>query len=84
MKEVSCFTAVFAFIAVCSFFSCCRRLLSPFKVYMSMTDKRVTMIKPVVGKVRSPAYALPENDFVYGIESKMDKEGAGEGERNTR
>lgn len=36
------------------------------------------MIKPVVGKVRSPAYALPENDFVYGIESKLDKEGAGE------
>ncbi len=39
------------------------------------------MIKPVVGKVRSPAYALPENDFVYGIESKLDKEGAGEGKK---
>ena len=39
------------------------------------------MIKPLVGKVRSPAYALPENDFVYGIESKLDKEGAGEGEK---
>lgn len=45
-----------------------------------MADKRVTMIKPVVGKVKSPAYALPDNDFVYGIESKLDKEGAGEGE----
>ncbi|KAL7527159.1 hypothetical protein ACHAXR_001830 [Thalassiosira sp. AJA248-18] len=43
-----------------------------------MADKRVTMIKPVVGKVKSPAYALPDNDFVYGIESKLDKEGAGE------
>lgn len=40
----------------------------------------MTMIKPVVGKVKSPAYALPANDFVYGIESKLDKEGAGEGE----
>ncbi|KAL7527760.1 hypothetical protein ACHAWF_002300 [Thalassiosira exigua] len=43
-----------------------------------MADKRVTMIKPVVGRVKSPAYALPDNDFVYGIESKLDKEGAGE------
>lgn len=43
-----------------------------------MADKRVTMIKPVVGKVKSPAYALPDEDFVYGIESKLDKEGAGE------
>lgn len=41
-------------------------------------DKRVTMIKPVVGKVKSPSYALPDNDFVYGIESKLDKENAGE------
>ena len=38
-----------------------------------MADKRVTMIKPVVGKVKSPSYALPESDFVYGIESKLDK-----------
>ena len=45
-----------------------------------MTDKRVTMIKPVVGKVKSPSYALPGNDFVYGIESKLDKECAGQGE----
>ena len=37
------------------------------------------MIKPVVGKVKSPSYALPDNDFVYGIESKLDKENAGEG-----
>lgn len=43
-----------------------------------MADKRVTMIKPVVGKVKSPSYALPEDGFVYGIESKLDKEGAGE------
>jgi hypothetical protein len=41
------------------------------------------MIKPVVGKVKSPAYALPESDFVYGIESKLDKEGAGEGEEQS-
>jgi hypothetical protein len=45
-----------------------------------MPDKRVTMIKPVVGKVKSPSYALPDDDFVYGIESKMDDENAGEGE----
>jgi len=36
------------------------------------------MIKPVVGKVKSLSYALPDNQFVYGIESKLDKEGAGE------
>ena len=45
-----------------------------------MSDKRVTMIKPVVGKVKSPSYALPDDDFGYGIESKLDKENAGEGE----
>jgi hypothetical protein len=44
-----------------------------------MSDKRVTMIKPVVGKVKSPSYALPDDDFVYGIESKLDMENAGEG-----
>ncbi|KAL7490618.1 hypothetical protein ACHAWT_000416 [Skeletonema menzelii] len=38
-------------------------------------NKRATMIRPVVGKVKSAQYALP--DIVYGIESKMDKEGAG-------
>ena len=43
-----------------------------------MTDKRVTMIKPMVGKVKSPSYSLPDNDFVYGIESQLDKENAGE------
>jgi hypothetical protein len=36
------------------------------------------MIKSVVGKVKSAQYALP--DIVYGIESKIDKEGAGKGE----
>lgn len=41
-------------------------------------NKRVTMIKSVVGKVKSAQYALP--DIVYGIESKIDKEGAGKGE----
>ena len=48
----------------------------------TMPDKRVTMIKPVVGKVKSPSYALPDDDFVYGIESKLDKENAGEGEKS--
>lgn len=43
-----------------------------------MTDKRVTMIKPVVGKVKSPSYALPDDDHVYGIESKINEENAGE------
>ena len=43
-----------------------------------MADKRVTMIKPMVGKVKSPSYSLPDNDFVYGIESQLDKENAGE------
>lgn len=35
------------------------------------------MIKSVVGKVKTAQYALP--DIVYGIESKIDKEGAGKG-----
>ena len=48
-----------------------------------MPDKRVTMIKPIVGKVKSPLYALPDEDFVYGIESKLDKENAGKGEEST-
>ena len=43
-----------------------------------MADKRVTMIKPVVGKVKSPSYPLPDDDFIFGIASKLDKEGAGE------
>ena len=42
-------------------------------------NKRVTMIKSVVGKVKSAQYALP--DIVYGVESKIDKEGAGKGEK---
>lgn len=41
-------------------------------------NKRVTMIKSVVGKVKSAQYALP--DIVYGVESKLDKEGAKKGE----
>ncbi len=48
----------------------------------TMPDKRVTMIKPVVGKVKSPLYVLPDEDFVYGIESKLDKENAGKGEES--
>ena len=43
----------------------------------SVKNKRVTMIKSVVGKVKTAQYALP--DIVYGIESKIDKEGAGKG-----
>lgn len=45
-------------------------------------NKRVTMIKSVVGKVKSAQYALP--DIVYGVESKLDKEGAGKGEISLR
>ncbi|EED87567.1 predicted protein, partial [Thalassiosira pseudonana CCMP1335] len=41
------------------------------------SSRRVTMIKPTVGKVKTSAYALPDNEFVYGIESPLDKEGAG-------
>ncbi|KAL3783624.1 hypothetical protein HJC23_004990 [Cyclotella cryptica] len=41
-------------------------------------NKRVTMIKHTVGNVKTPAYALPNSDFVYGIESKLDIEGAGD------
>lgn len=43
-------------------------------------NKRVTMIKSVVGKVKSAQYVLP--DIVYGVESKLDKEGAGKGENS--
>ena len=58
-------------------FSCyCNQSIIKAKM---ISDKRVTMIKPVVGKVKCPSYALPDNDFVYGIESKLDKENAGEG-----
>ena len=42
-------------------------------------NRRVTMTKPIVGKVKASAYALPDHDFVYGIESKHDNEGAGAG-----
>ena len=51
---------------------------TPRNMDTSGKNKRVTMIKSVVGKVKSAQYALP--DIVYGIESKMDKEGAGKGE----
>ena len=44
-------------------------------------NRRVTMTKHIVGKVKASAYALPNDDFVYGIESKLDNEGAGAGER---
>jgi len=37
------------------------------------------MIKPVVGKVKTPSFSLPTEDHVYGIESKPDVENAGEG-----
>ena len=42
-------------------------------------NKRVTMIKHVVGKVRSSSHSLPEGDFVFGIPNKLDEEGAGQG-----
>ena len=45
-------------------------------------NRRVTMTKHIVGKVKTSAYALPNDDFVYGIESKLDNEGAGAGEGN--
>mmetsp|Transcript_27524 Transcript_27524/g.55401 ORF Transcript_27524/g.55401 Transcript_27524/m.55401 type:complete len:240 (-) Transcript_27524:228-947(-) len=44
---------------------------------MTTKNRRVTIIKPTVGKVKSSSYSLPDSDFVYGIESKLDKEGAG-------
>ncbi|KAL7482110.1 hypothetical protein ACHAW6_007808 [Cyclotella cf. meneghiniana] len=43
-----------------------------------LKNRRVTMIKHTVGNVKTPAYALPESDFVYGIETKFDIEGAGD------
>jgi len=49
-------------------------------VMAEVKNRRVTMIKHTVGNVKTPAYALPESDFVYGIESKLDIEGAGDGE----
>ena len=44
-------------------------------------NRRVTITKNLVGQVKTSAYALPDNDFVYGIESKLDPEGAGNGKR---
>lgn len=49
---------------------------------MTTKHRRVTIIKPTVGKVKSSSYSLPDSDFVYGIESKLDKEGAGKGTPN--
>lgn len=46
-------------------------------------NRRVTMTKHIVGRVKTSAYALPDGDFVYGIESKLDSEGAGAGEAIT-
>jgi hypothetical protein len=43
-------------------------------------NKRVTIIKHLVGKVRSPGYSLPgdrDESFAYGIRNKADEEGAG-------
>lgn len=43
-------------------------------------NKRVTIIKHLVGKVRSPGYSLPgdqDDSFAYGIRNKPDEEGAG-------
>lgn len=56
--------------------------LIPFVVVNNMAEvknRRVTMTKPIVGRVKASAYALPDSDFVYGIESKLDSEGAGAG-----
>jgi hypothetical protein len=44
-------------------------------------NKRVTMIKHIVGKVRTAGYALPDDNnpsFTYGIPNIVDSEGAGE------
>jgi hypothetical protein len=43
-------------------------------------NKRVTMIKNLVGKVRTASYALPGDnapDFTYGVPNVVDPEGAG-------
>jgi hypothetical protein len=75
---------VYSIVNLCSirFFQCAATKITTVTSTLNrtMSDKRVTMIKPVVGKVKSPSYALPDDDFVYGIESKLDKENAGEGE----
>lgn len=63
-----------------------RQLLSepsrkvPSRIMAEVKNRRVTMTKPIVGRVKASAYALPDSDFVYGIESKLDSEGAGAGE----
>lgn len=48
-------------------------------VPLKMPKKRVTMIKHVVGKVKTTSYTLPEDPkFVYGIPNKMNEYGAGD------
>ena len=48
-------------------------------VPLKMPKKRVTMIKHVVGKVKTTSYTLPEDPhFVYGIPNKMNEVGAGD------
>lgn len=47
---------------------------------VELQNKRVTIIKHLVGKVRSPGFSLPgDNDdsFAYGIRNKADEECAG-------
>jgi len=48
-------------------------------IMAEVKNRRVTMTKHIVGKVKTSTYALPDTDFVYGIESKLDNEGAGAG-----
>ena len=43
--------------------------------------KRVTMIKHMVGKVRTTSHSLPEGSFVFGVANKYDEEGSGKGEQ---
>ncbi len=43
--------------------------------------KRVTMIKHMVGKVRTTSHSLPEGSFVFGVANKYDEEGAGKGKQ---
>jgi hypothetical protein len=40
---------------------------------------RKTLIKHMIGKVRTCHYSLPEDRFVFGIANKLDREGAAQG-----
>jgi hypothetical protein len=40
---------------------------------------RKTLIKHMIGKVRTSHYLLPEDHFVFGIANKLDREGAAQG-----